>query len=42
MEAIIAILENQKAALAAELGRIDAAITALSGATAQTGGKPRP
>ena len=31
MEAIIAKLKSQKAALAAELGRIDAAIAVLSG-----------
>ncbi len=42
MEAIIAIPESQKAALAAELGRIEAAIAALSGATAaaKTADKP--
>ena len=39
MEAIIAELQRQKAALAAELGRIDAAIAVLSGgkAPAKTG-----
>ena len=34
MEAIIANLKTQKAALEAELGRIDAAIAALTGAMA--------
>ena len=33
MEAIIAKLKNQKAALVAEVGRIDAAMAALSGGT---------
>ena len=42
MEAIIAKLKSQKAALAAELGRIDAAIAVLSGGTTSaTAAKPR-
>ena len=36
MEAIIAKLKIQKAALVAEVGRIDAAIAALSGGTTPT------
>ena len=42
MEAIIAKLKSQKAALAAELGRIDAAIAVLSGGTTSAkAAKPR-